>query len=616
MLRKKILIEPAKLRNADGDYCLLLCRVSTEKQKREGNGLENQQKWGMDLAKRKNWKIAAIFLEDLSGRTINRPVFDEICKFLQMCNCRIKYCVVITIDRVTREGSVEYINMKRKLQQYGASLVDFEGTIQPPVNMLEHLGFEYDWSVYSPSETAEKLRADQSSEEIKKMLNRNIGSEIEQTNEGYYMRCAPDGYLNKKIIIDGKKKSILEHDPERVHFYKEMFRLASLHYPHSEIVDRINAMGFLSKQRNLWEKDDEKGDRIIGKVGGVPLRIDRLQAILNTSIYYGIVMEKWTHYKAVKAAFPGIGDIELFNKIHRGKKFIKELPDGKLQLIEGSEIDNAPKRYSRHNPDFPFKNLILCPECDKPFKGSFSKGQLGKRYPFYHCSRGHKHLGVARAKFENNVIRYLEPIRYKKGFTELLEAFLSKQYSKRKDEVIDFQQKVKTNLEGLRSEKRRLVDAFIGTSNTIVKRELESRLEETENKISEAENQVDKSSFTTNDLDCFLHYAKNTVEHIEERLMDTANPQYQEGLFRLVFDGLPSYRKVQSGTYDFSLFFAMLMMFHKANSRVVRHEHLKWNQLEQAIVNFNQTVEYYDLMIFPSPSNCRNISQNGLITVL
>jgi DNA invertase Pin-like site-specific DNA recombinase len=309
-----------------------LVRVSTTKGAREGESWETQEKICRSVAASRNLRMLAVFKEPFSARKKQRPILEELFQYLAVHRGAVHYVIVRFIDRFTRAGTEEYEKLKRALREdYGVELVDTTGIIQPTQNTLAHLGVEYDWSRYSPSEISEAVVAVTSKTEVTTILTRMIGREIELVRDGYQIGPANDGYVNKRVFVDGKKKVIQEADPERARFFVAMLTLrASGAYSDKEIVAQLNAEGYLGKPQHRWDKREQ---RIIGTIPGKPLTVKHLQEIIRRPIYAGVICERWTNYQPVRAKFPGLVAIETFNAANRGKVFIKEHEDGTLQQV-------------------------------------------------------------------------------------------------------------------------------------------------------------------------------------------------------------------------------------------------------------------------------------------
>ena len=133
------------------------CRVSSKKQLNEGNSLEIQES-----TIKEKYKDAIIYKEQYTGKTTNRPVFDEICKSLEKGDT----LVVTKLDRLCRnvnEGSSLIANLREKgvsIHIMNMALIE-EGPVGDlMMNML--LGFaqfERDMIIARTTEGRERAKA-------------------------------------------------------------------------------------------------------------------------------------------------------------------------------------------------------------------------------------------------------------------------------------------------------------------------------------------------------------------------------------------------------------------------------------------------------------------------
>jgi site-specific DNA recombinase len=316
--------------------CVVQCRVSSLKQSSEGESLERQEQSIRAFVHQRGWSIVPnnkVWGRAISGRKTDRDDFEEILSFIKENPGLVDFYVFKAIDRFTRAGTGEYDRMKKELMKYGVTPVDTNGVIQPSLNTLEDLGFEYDWSRFSPSEIIENVMATTSKQEVTTILGRMIGQEIRLAQQGYRTRCPSDGYKNAKVFVEGKKKTIQVPDPDRAKYYRAMFELRSRGLSDDECVKQINAMGFKSPVRNRWNKDRTK---IIATRGGNQLTVKQFQRYIENTIYAGVMCEKWTHYKPIKAQYDGLVSVDLFNRANRGKLILKQNIDGRFELLRRS----------------------------------------------------------------------------------------------------------------------------------------------------------------------------------------------------------------------------------------------------------------------------------------
>ena len=127
---------PSENRQRNG---LLAIRVSSGKQKRDGDSPEEQRQRGESLALSQNIHIvdAVVLVESASHEEQPMQVIVEKCKE----NPTIEVVLIKAIDRFTRGGSGAYIKLKEQLDNLNVSLIDTFGIIDSRrVNTLEHTG--------------------------------------------------------------------------------------------------------------------------------------------------------------------------------------------------------------------------------------------------------------------------------------------------------------------------------------------------------------------------------------------------------------------------------------------------------------------------------------------
>ncbi len=137
---------------------IALLRVSTDKQFHHGDSLDTQKTRVDQAAERDGASIISYFTEHYSGRKTNRVVIEDMLAFLDEHAGEIQVVYIVQIDRFTRAGSEMYLYLKRQLHKRGVDLRDAMGIIQKSINTLEHVGFEYDWSVPLPARRRRSCR--------------------------------------------------------------------------------------------------------------------------------------------------------------------------------------------------------------------------------------------------------------------------------------------------------------------------------------------------------------------------------------------------------------------------------------------------------------------------
>jgi hypothetical protein len=523
-------------------------RVSSPKQAQQGDSLDLQEKQFRDIASTKGWDIlpnGKVWREGFSGRKEVRLAWNEIIDHLKKNPGEVQYYLFKSIDRFTRGGTLPYLMMQKELAKYGVQMVDVNGLIQPAKNTLEDLGFEYEWSEKSNSKIAEIVMASVKNDEVTDILTRTIGQQIRLTQKGYKVRSPQDGYKNEVVYHDNKKRVVMVPDSERAEYHREMFKLrADGQLSDPEIVDRINAMGYRTRIQNYWDKDYEK---VIGHRGNIPLSVKHLQAIIKRPIYCGVVVEKWTRGLPVKAPYDGLISIDTWNRANRGDIFIKENENGSLELLY--DVNRKEIRRDKNNPLFPYKNVVLCAECNKPFIGSASRGKSGKKFPAYHCARGHKRVSHKKSEFEKSLETMIQELKFKpaavrKGMRTL---FLDK-YRDRQSEIMQSAASIGRTVADLEVEKAMALKAFISTTSIAVREAVEKQIDTLDQQIKATQTERNKLEVTESDIDQFIKAVEYVMEHPSELLLNPVNTTQQQSLYSLFFDGLPTYPEIASGT--------------------------------------------------------------------
>ena len=511
----------------------------------QGESLETQEASIQRFAAERGWQIVPkgeVWKTVISGRKTDRSDYEEIIEFIKANPGFVHYYLFKAIDRFTRAGTQEYERMRDELAHYGVETIDLNGIIQPSKNTLEEYGVEYPWSRHRPSEITENVMATNAKQEVTTILTRMIGQEIRLTRDGYRMRCPPDGFINTKEFVDGKKRPIQSPDPDRAKYITAMFDYrARGGLNDKEIVDKVNAMGYKSPIRNRWNKEHSK---IIGHSGNIPLTVKQLQRIIQNPAYPGFICERWTDYKLVKTKYPGLVSIETYNLANKGKLVIKPLGNNTFELVEGSRGGLI---RLRNNPLFPYK-FIRCHLCEKPFLGSSPRGKSGQKFPTYHCARKHKHYGVPKKVFDESVERFISGLQFQPEILNALEATLVNKYREREREVTKASGDIHQNIADLKVEQAGKLEAIVASKSPTVREILEKDIEELETRIKAAKKERMTIEISENDIKAFIREAKKIVAHPAEILLNPVNMDSQRNLFTLVFEEIPTYQQILNGT--------------------------------------------------------------------
>lgn len=562
----------------------IVVRVSTRKQ-----AIQGDQKIQFDRCKalvdKHGAKIIKVFYITETARKTEREQLDEIINFCLDKINRINYLVFLDISRLTRLGADEYFKIKRKLELAGVKIRDAFGKIQDTRNIFEDLGFEYEFTLESPTERQEMVEANEVKYESKKALQRMIRAEIEYVNLGFWSGRPPYGFRNIKIDTEHGERTVLGlYEPEAVHMRK-MYSMRIQGNDDKQIVKELNSMGF--RTRVFKKRNRKNPKKIIGYGGGNELTVKQMQRMIRNTAYCGVICERWTHYKPVKAMFKGLITIDEFNVANRGKSVLKE-ENGKIKLLKNQK----PQLRFFNNPLYPFK-CLRCPFCGKPLLGSASRSKSGRHIPRYHCARNHKYWSVNKKELESNVYDFIRRLNFTDDYFKLFKEIVLDVWRQKQKETVDESLTYGQRVNSLRAEKKLLIDKIKSIDSKDVIEELAKDVERANTELGVAEEKRNVRESKEHDIDLLLTYTEYFVEHLEELLINRNNPAQQTALFEFLFEEMPSYQKLVSGTPDLSLVFKLNQQSALSKSQMVDQMSLEWNTLVDYLVKLYNTLKRF-----------------------
>lgn len=544
-----------------GKNAVAAIRVSTTRQGTDGDSPEAQKEQIERFAETKGITIKKFFVFMESASKEQQPM-QEAVNYCKNSANDINLFIIKSIDRFTRGGSLSYDLLKGQLESSHVQLVDIYGVISSQqVNTLDHLGFEYKWSVYSPSKKSEILEAERSKDELRDIMSRMIGAEIRYTKNGYWMRQPPFGYYSEKVDTNQGKRTILRPRDEEAVFIRKIFELRAdglLSDP--EIVETLNDLGYQTRLHYIRHKDDLS--RVVSKKGGKPLTVKRLQRITQNTIYAGINVEKWTNYTPVKCMFDGLVSIDLFNRANRGKKYIAfNEADGEYEIQRQKPKKHLVEKVM-NNPDFPYKKFVLCPECRGTLLGSASRGKTGKYYPAYHCSNKGHYFRVPKDDMDARITQFIARIKVNDEQIELLMTTIKQEFERRQALSGNESQLLDKQTQTLTSQMEATMSKIMLLTNPTAIAYLENEIEQIQQKITklEKEKQSMKQKKPLN-IDRILGRVRYFMEHLDLLLLKQQDPHRKAQLFGVLFDQLPTYTDLDYGTPKTPLFTGVNSVF-------------------------------------------------------
>ena len=535
------------------EYAVGTLRVSSTKQGLQGDSHEDQkvqiERKIVQLSASTGKKIVIKkwfrFTESASVAIDLQPV-NEAIDYCSDPKNKIKYFFFKSVDRMTRGGSVIYGLLRARLAKAGVQCADVYGVVgDKETNTLEHLGMSYEWSMYSPTWITEILEAERSKGEVRDILTRMIGAEINYVQLGYHVRPSPPGFKNQKIETShGLRVVLIPHEIESPWFIR-MFELRSQgNLTDPEIVDEINKMGFKSRVTKRHDPHDKI--RVIGNAGRLFLTVKQFQRYIQNPIYAGVNTEKWSNGKPIKTRFDGLVSIEMFNDANKGKITIIKEENG-YKVYKG-KTDLWRLRKLKENPLYPYKQQVLCPKCQKALLGSASRSKSGKHIPRYHCARGHKFWSINSVEFNKTIKDFVENIKFSEEYRQRFKELILEEWKKRKEHAQIDSISSEERVIILRRDQKVITDKIKMLTSPVTIKTFEEDVERIENEIAQAMQIRDTHEDKVLEIQTLINFSDYFMEHLVDLLLGGSNPMKNAALFGLVFNQTPTYDEIVNGT--------------------------------------------------------------------
>jgi site-specific DNA recombinase len=335
------------------------CRVSSQKQVSEGNGLESQRARIEEYAKFRGYQIIEVFKDDMTGSVAGRPGMKAMLAYL--ASKREPYIVIV--DDVTRlaRSMATHLTLREKIKKAG-------GILKSP-----SLEFGDD----SDSQLVEHLLASVSQHQRQKISETTKNRMRGRMLNGYYTYRAPIGYCYHSVSGQGK---VLKRDEPYASIIAEIYE----GYASGRFQSPSEIMRYLEVHPN-WPETRRNH-----------ITFERVSELLNRPLYAGMIdaPEHGIHMR------PGIHEPLISFATYQA---VQEKLHGKPKLI--ARIDTR--------EDFPLRGFVECADCGKSITSCWSKGR-NEKFPYYICqTRGcpSKGKSIRRDTMEGEFAALLKRLR-------------------------------------------------------------------------------------------------------------------------------------------------------------------------------------------------------------
>ena len=552
-------------------------RTSTPKQYVNGDSPKEQKEAIENYAKQNGDTINdwLYFAESASGELDTQPILEALkyCQNKLTEGIKVKRLYIKTLDRFTRGGAGMFDLLCLSFSKTGTEIVDTLGEMRnEKINTLEHLGFEYKWSVFNPYRTAQLLRSEEAKNEINRILTRMISNEIRYCGLGYKVRPPIYGFTNIKVDTPHGKRSIqVAHPQEAIHI-KKMFEVSlNGNLSEEEVCSQVNALGYRSHKQALRDKKDRS--KIIGYRGGTLLTPRQLRKHLSDISYCGLQKEKWTHNLPIKSHSEALVSIDDFNKVNKDRLQIIET-DGTYEIVKQNVVPDWQKRKLIKNPLYPYKRVVLCPICRKPLLGSASKGKSGKHFGAYHCNRGH-YFRVKLKDFNETIKAYAGKLDFSDKFINDFNRIFFEEWDKRENaaasDSMNYAQQIVSKDQEILNIKEKIKMLTSPTTVKMFEEDIDRLLIEKSKLIQ----QRDKKEKEQLDIHIISNYVKYYMEHLDDLLLGGEDTMKNADMLSLTFATLPTFYDLTNGTQQLSPLFKLKQAYEVSPNLMAHPEGLE-----------------------------------------
>lgn len=398
-------------RNTEIASALIYCRVSSDRQAKEGHGLDSQEHRCREYAKSKSYEVEDVFTDTFSGGG----------DFLK------RQGMVALLHHIDKHPHRNYIVVFDDLSRFArdvAAHIRLRQEFDKRDTKIECPNFTFEDT--PEGELVENIMAAQNQYHRKSNRRQVIQKQKARLEQGYWPFFPPPGYKQVKEPAHGK---ILRLKEPQASLIREAFE----GFASDRFMNQIDVMRFLR------EADYNNGK---------PVYVEGVRRILRRVVYTGYVERKEWEVSRRKGQHEGLVSLEVFEKVQ-------------------AKLDGKCKVRTRISDklDFALRGHILCFHCGRPYTGSWSRGGRGSMYRYYRCNtsscaRYNKSLNgdIVDKHFK----RLLESVVPRPELIELTRAIVLEAWSRR-IQTIDGR---RSDLEKKLNETRRQVDVL---SNRIVR---------------------------------------------------------------------------------------------------------------------------------------------------
>lgn len=481
---------------------IIYCRVSSQRQVNEGDGLGSQELRCRNYASTKGYQVEKVFEEKgVSGALFDRPAMKDLLAFLDK-NSHKEYIIIFDdLKRFARDYSV---HLKLKME-----LIKARGAV------LECLNFNFEDT--PEGEFVEGVLALQGELERKQNRRQVIQKQKARLERGYWPFCPPLGLKHIKSKDHGKV--LVPREP-----YADIFKEAIEAYEK----DLLNSETEVQEFINLKFKENGLS-QTISKHG--------VQATLSKSLYAGYI------------EYP---DWEVDRRVGQHQGFISKQT---FENVQNKRLGKSkPKMVATYSPDFPLRGFVKCSECGKPLRASWNTGR-SQKYPNYWCqTKGcqYRYKVTKRKSIHGEFEAILSTAKLEEGKIALSKAIFMDAWHTLASQDNRYGQSLQQELSLIDEKIDTLVERISSASNQTLISTYEEKVTKLSNRKTEIDEVLKTPKYTEAQFGTALNKVYNALEN-PISLWNSDNLEDKRTVLYMFFENGLDYRyKEGFGTANFS----------------------------------------------------------------
>ena len=489
--------------NTTDNEGVIYTRVSSDKQVREGHGLETQLFYCQKLAKEKSIKVIDIFEDPgVSGKLLYRPGLDKLTQFLK-ARKNPTWLIIDDLDRFSRLEPYDYFHLKRELVSYGAKFISVNDDLEtqsPESELLENIKVTF-------------------SSFLRKKNQQRVNTKMRaRLRSGHWPFHPPPGYL-----LENK---ILMPDPYNTPLIQKIFcDFASDAYP------SIQSLKESSSFKDLLNPKTKKP---------YLQRPETLRNILTNKLYIGVIEFKKWEITDIEGHHDAIVSSEIFEETQEKLKGKKKKKHRHISLNE-----------------FPLKGDLVCGQCKSTLVASFSTGRSSK-YPYYRCKSSPSNCkatpkNLPRKNVHDEFLKLLDKTAIKTEVLKLADKVLEDTFKEKSKHLIGIQKNNSERITDLEKRKGQQIKKILSISNEYVLKTLDNEITSIDSEIRHLKKELERDT----SLDDFK-LATNVFFSNPKQYWLKGTASEKKVLFDFIFDETIEITDGKVGTAPYSLPYRLL----------------------------------------------------------